>query len=468
MSLMHDYLRPLDVDTLFTDDQWLEAMLRFESELARAQAQCGLIPQAAADAIAQACTAVQVDKAALVARARCTGAMGMAVLQPLQQWLRAHRPEGLDWLHWGSTTQDVVDTAQVLLTREALQCLQAQLLALQQCLMALAERHAETPMLARSLMQPAQVTSFGFKCAQSAAALHRCRLQLQALASQALCVQLGGAVGNRAALGAAAQAVEQALAERLGLQACGYSWHTQRDAWIRLAMEVAVCGGSLAKLAKDWSLMAQYEVAELVEAPRGSTSSAMPHKRNPVHCMQALAQTQAVPHIAASLLGCMAQAHERGLGEWQAEVAHWASLWRHVHAAAAALCSAAQGLQVDMARMQQHLEGLQGVVYSEALAQVLAPVLGKPGAQAALAECAAQALSRAQPLPLVLNQWLQQHQVAVDARLQGALAAAADPQQAVQASAQGCRELLAHISPRDCDAFARPRTDKEKVNDFHA
>ena len=274
---MHAYLRPQDADTLFTDGQWIEAMLGFESALAQAQAECGVIPQAAAEAIAQACAAVQIDARELSARAHGSGAMGMAILQPVQQWLRAHRPEGLDWLHWGSTTQDVVDTAHALLTRDALQRLLAELLALQHGLMDLAERHAATPMLARSLMQPAQVTSFGFKCAQSAAALQRARAraQLQALAAPALCVQVGGAVGNRATLGAAASAVEQALARRLGLQACGYSWHTQRDAWMRLAMEVAVCGGSLAKLAKDWSLMSQYEVGELHEAPRGSTSSAI-------------------------------------------------------------------------------------------------------------------------------------------------------------------------------------------------
>ncbi len=470
MSLMHDYLRPLGADTLFTDGQWLNAMLRFESALAQAQAECGVIPQAAAQAIAAACAAVQVDREALVARARCSGAMGLAVLQPVQQWLRAHRPEGLDWLHWGSTTQDVVDTAQALLTREALQLVLAELQVLQQCLTELAQGHAATPMLARSLLQPAQVTSFGFKCAQSAAALQRCRQQLQAKADQALCVQLGGAVGNRAVLGPTAEAVEQALARRLGLQACGYSWHTQRDAWMRLAMEVAVCGGSLAKLAKDWSLMMQYEVGELYEAPRGSTSSAMPHKRNPVHCMQAVAQTQPVPQLAATLLACMAQAHERGLGEWQAEVAHGASLWRHVHAAAAALRSAAQGLQVETARMQQHIDGLQGVVYSEALAQALVPRLGKSGAQAAVAECAAEALAQAQPLHQVLQRWWARHQGPVDAALESALAAAVDPQQAVQSSAQACRDLLARMDSAQCAAvftLSTPSTDKDTSHALH-
>src|SRR5690606_7304395 len=162
-----------------------------------------------------------------------------------QQWLQRHAPEGLPWLHWGTTTQDVVDTANAMLTAHALEALQRQLKGLQQSLLHMAHEHAATPVLGRSLLQPAQITSFGLR------------------AAQALCVQLGGAVGNSAALGGDAMRVEQALARRLGLKACGYSWHTQRDDWMRLGMEVAVCGGSLAKLAKDWALHAQYEVGEL-------------------------------------------------------------------------------------------------------------------------------------------------------------------------------------------------------------
>lgn len=442
MSLVSDYLNPLVAPPLFTDAQWVSAMLRFEAALAQAQADCGLVPQAAAVAIGEACQAVQVDRDALVAQARATGALGMAVVQPLQQWLRQHRPEGLDWLHWGTTTQDVVDTAHALLSRDALQALCGELQGLTQSLAALAANHVTTPMLARSLMQPAQITSFGLKCAQSAAALARSSAQLQALAPQALCVQLGGAVGNNAVLGAQAGAVEQRLAQRLGLQACGHSWHTQRDAWMRLAMEVAVCGGTLAKLAKDWALMMQYEVGELREAPRGCTSSAMPHKRNPVHCMQAVAQTQPVPQLAALLLGCMAQAHERALGEWQAEVAHWGMLWSHVHAAAAALRMACEGLQVDVPRMQTHIDGLQGVVCSEALTQALAPVLGKPTAVAVVAECAPQALAQKRPLAQVLVDWLVHQNVVTEPTLLAALDAAVDPQVAVQASADCCRALL--------------------------
>src|SRR5690606_27441816 len=155
--------------------------------------------------------------------------------------------------------------------------------------------------------------------------------------------------------------VELVLAAELGLWARGISWHTQRDAWVRLGMEAAVCAGSLAKLARDWSLLSQFEVGALAEAARGKASSAMPRQRTSVHCMQAVAQAQAVPGLAATVVGCMPQAHERAMGEWQAELSAWAPLWRHVHGASAALRLAAEGLQVNPPRMQANLDALQQV-----------------------------------------------------------------------------------------------------------
>jgi 3-carboxy-cis,cis-muconate cycloisomerase len=448
MSLVNDFLGPADGGTWFGDAQWIQALLRFESGLAQAQAECGLIPEAAARAIARACAQAPLERDALVEQARATGALGLAVVRPLQRWLQEHAPEGLAWLHWGATTQDAVDTALALLTRDALAALQAELGALQAALVALARKHAATPMLARSLLQPAQITSFGFKCAQSAAALGRSRQQLDQLAQQALCVQLGGAVGNGAVLGAQRLAVEQALARQLGLGSCGHSWHTQRDTWMRLAMEAAVCGGSLAKLALDWSLMSQYEVGEVSEAPRGSTSSAMPHKRNPVHCMQAQAQAQAIPAQAALLLGCMAQAHERALGQWQAEVAHWPDLWRHVHGAAAALRQAAQSLRIHPERMLDHVAGLQGLVFSEACVHALAPLTGKAEALAAVERLAPLALEQRQPLARLLAGWAAARLAPGQAQaLSTALDRACDPERAVQASRIECQALLATMEP---------------------
>jgi len=446
VSLIEESLSPQGSAVLFTDAQWLDALLRFEAALARAQAACGLIPDSAATAITQACARVQLDRATFIARAQTTGALGIGLVDPLQAFLAEHAAEALPYLHWGTTTQDAVDTAHALLTQTALAALQQELTMLNTALLALARTHVRTPILARSLMQPAQVSSFGLKCAQSASAIQRSIEQLRQLSNQALCVQLGGAIGNRAALGEHGARVEQALASELGLKAAGHSWHTQRDSWMRLAMEAAVCAGSLSKLARDWSLMTQFEIGELAEAPRGRTSSAMPHKRNAVYCMQAIAQTQPVPGLAASLLATMTQAHERAMGEWQAELAMWAPLWRHAYAAAAALRHSAQSLQVDTARMQAHIDSLYEVVFSESCSDALAPITGREVAQQAIERLAPQALATRQSLSALLTDWLREHygQSQAGAAAQ-ALEIATDPAHAVHASARCCEQLLADL-----------------------
>lgn len=446
MTIVQDYLQPDPACVLFSDAQWLQAALAFESALAMAQADCGLIPRPAALAIEAACQQVRIDRTALVQQAADAGALGVAVIQPLRQWLARHRPEGVDWLHWGTTTQDLVDTAQVLLTRQALGAIGQELSGLLAALTGLARKHASTAQIGRSLLQPAQPTTFGLKCAQAAAAVARSLAQLRRLAQRALCVQLGGAVGHNVALGARAHDVEQRLASRLGLASVGYSWHTQRDAWLRLAMEAAVCCGTLVKLAKDWALMSQFEVGEVSEALRGATSSAMPHKRNPVFCMQAIAHTQAVPQLAATLLDCMAQAHERGLGQWQLEVAQWGRLWQHLLAAASALRAAGDGLEVHPARMRAHIDRLQGVIHSEAVTAVLVPLLGKTQAQALVVHCCSEALEREQPLvEMVWGQLQHTQPAACSGALRQALHAASEEEPYVQAAQRCSDTLLAEV-----------------------
>lgn len=443
-SLMHDYLIPETPRPLFSDAQWLEAMLTFESQLAQAEAECSVISQDAADAISRACECVTIDRDTFVRQARQSGAIGVALVRPLQQWLSSHAPDAAQWLHWGSTTQDVVDTANAMLTQEALKDLQASLGGLCAQLERLANEHADTPTMARTLMQPAQVTSFGLKCAQMARVLAWQSEQLKSAAQSALVVQLGGAVGNRASLGDKALPVEKALAHRLQLGASGGGWHTQRAPWMRLGMEVAVLCGSFAKLAKDWALLSQFEVGEISESMHGSTSSAMPHKRNPVHCMQAIALTQAVPQMAATLLSCMPQAHERALGEWQAEVAQWPALWRHAIAACRALEQAAEGLQVHESRMKANIDALRQVIFSESFVQALAPLLGQVKASELVSVQSERALTESRPLGLLLQQWLE-HSVEPDAPRHQAsemISSVADLDNAVAASAHECRKLM--------------------------
>jgi 3-carboxy-cis,cis-muconate cycloisomerase len=349
VSLFDGFLTTPDMIAVFDDGAVVQAMFRFEEALARAEAAEGLIPDSAARAIAGVCKAQLYDIPALVHASRRAGSLAIPLVKELTAAVALYDQEASHHVHWGSTSQDVIDSAMVLVTREALALLDAGLERLTTSLLDLAERHAGTPVLARTLMQPAQVTSFGFKAAQWAAPLVRARARLAEAAARALQLQLGGAVGTRSVLGEHGAAVARRMADELGLACPVAAWHTQRDEWVRLGLEVAVLTGSLGKIATDLALMAQGEIGELAEpsgAGRGG-SSAMPHKRNPVAAMTALAASQRTPHAAAALLGAMGQQHERGLGNWQAELAEWPGLFLSAHGALAALDEALAGLQVD-------------------------------------------------------------------------------------------------------------------------
>ena len=399
MNVFGNYLLPAEAGTLFDDAALCSAMLSFESNLATAQAHEGLIPAGAGQAIAAACARLQLNPAALVEAGRHSGAIAIPLVAAIARELQETAPDAVSYVHYGSTTQDVVDTAQVLMTQHACTRVLTELDACTQLLLQMARQHQHTPMLARTLMQPAQVTSWGLKCVQWAQALRRAQSQLRALAPQALVLQLGGAVGNQSALGDAADRVAARMAAQLQLGCPDSSWHTARDAWIRLGMEVAVLAGSLSKIARDLALLSQAEVGEVFMHDRqGGGSSAMPHKRNPVACMQAVAASIQVPHLAATLLSTMAQAHERALGEWQAEVAVWPQLWVQTFCATRAIRDALTTLQIDAARMGHNIDRLQGVVYSESLAQALAPQLGKPRAAALLRTLSARAQQSHTPL----------------------------------------------------------------------
>ena len=435
----------------FGEPAIVQAMLDYEAALAQAQADEGVIPAAAAQAIAAACRAERIDIAALVQDARRAGSLAIPLVKQLTQLVAQSDADAAQWVHWGSTSQDVIDSAMVLATRRALALVDADLASLITSLLALAEREGDVPLLARTLMQPASVISLGFKIAGWTAPLLRCRQRLQRAAADALQVQCGGAVGTLATLGEQGPAVARRTAALLGLRAppadhCA-AWHTQRDAWISFGCEVAVLTGALGKFARDLSLLAQAEVGEMNEpsATGRGGSTAMPHKRNPVACMVALAAAQRTPQRAAALLGAMVQEHERGLGNWQAELAEWAGLWTSAHGAVAALAEAAPGLQVNRHRMRANIDALQGLVFAEACTARLAAVIGKPRAQALLEALSQRAVGEARPLQGLLLQ-----AIAADAALAAAVPAADierlfDPTIAVQTAIARATPWLAAL-----------------------
>jgi 3-carboxy-cis,cis-muconate cycloisomerase len=395
VSIFDSFLTTPDMIAAFDDVAVVQAMFRFEEALARAQAEEGLIPENAARAIAGVCNAQLYDIPAIINAGRRAGSLAIPLVKELTKTVALYDAEASRNVHWGSTSQDVIDTAMVLVTREALQLLDDGLHDLTGHLLQLAEQHLATPVLARTLMQPAQVTSFGFKAAGWLAPLVGARNQMRSAAARALQLQLGGAVGTLAVMGEHGSAVAARMATDLGLKVADAAWHTQRDEWVRLGMEVAVLTGSLGKLATDLSLMAQGEIAELAE-PSGNGrggSSAMPHKRNPVSSMITLAASTRTPQHAAALLASMGQQHERGLGNWQAELAEWPNLFLSAHGALQALNDAFAGLQVDRARMLRNIDALQGLVFAEAASIYLAGAIGRPQAHSLLEQLTQQAVT---------------------------------------------------------------------------
>lgn len=400
VSIFDSFLTTPDMEAVFDDGAVVQAMLDFEAALARAQAAEGLIPQAAAGAIASVCKAGLYDIPALVRAGRRAGSLAIPLVKELQKTVALYDEEAARHVHWGSTSQDVIDTGLVLVTRDALRLLDEGLRELAGHLLKLAEDHLSTPVLARTLMQPAQVTSLGFKATGWLAPLVRARERVREAAARALQLQLGGAVGTLAVMGEQGPAVALRVAAELRLRVADAAWHTQRDEWVRLGLEVAVLGGSLGKLATDLGLMAQGEVGELAE-PSGNGrggSSAMPHKRNPVSTMIALAAARRTPQHAAALLACMDQQHERGLGNWQAELAEWPPIFLSVHGALGALNEAFAGLAVDRERMLHNIDALHGLVFAEAVSSYLAGAIGRPKAHALLEDLSRRAAAGPQGL----------------------------------------------------------------------
>jgi len=376
VSIFDSFLTSSDMIAVFDDAAIVQAMLRFEQALAQAQADVGLLPQATAATIAAACDVQRYDVGALLVASRRAGSLAIPLVKELTKAVAGMDAEAARKVHFGGTSQDVIDTAMVLATREALQLLDDGLHDLTGRLLELAEQHTGTPVLARTLMQPALITSLGFKFAGWLAPLVRARTRLREASARALQLQLGGAVGTLSVIGEQGPAVVERMAAILGLRAPDAAWHTQRDEWVRLGLEVAVLSGSLGKIAADLSLMAQGEIAELGE-PSGEGrggSSAMAHKRNPVSSMIALAAATRTPQHAAALLAAMGQQHERGLGNWQAELAEWPSLFLSAHGALYALNEAMAGLHIDSDRMLRNIGEFQELIY---------PASGKDAAQLA-------------------------------------------------------------------------------------
>jgi 3-carboxy-cis,cis-muconate cycloisomerase len=383
------------VAALLGDREFAQAMLDVELALMRGLVRVGLAPAAAVAELTRLVTDTSwLDLAAL---GRGTATSGTPV-PALLAALRGHLDPGgaaIAYLHRGATSQDVIDTATMLVIKRAMRPLLADLTVAGGFCAELANRHRETVMPGRTLLQQGAPISFGLKAAEWLTGLDAARAQLVWLHDRELAVQLGGAVGTLAALGERGPEVTNAVAEELGLATAPLAWHTIRIRPAQLACALGMALGAMGKIALDVVLLAQTEVAEAREGgeERGG-SSAMPHKRNPVGAMAIRACALRGPGLVSTILAAMAQEHERAAGSWQAEWPTLAELLCLTGSAAATLRELLAGLELDPERM---LADIVPEAMSERVAAALAESIGPARARAIVQQAARSATSEGRP-----------------------------------------------------------------------
>jgi 3-carboxy-cis,cis-muconate cycloisomerase len=364
------------------DTAHLQHMLDFEAALARAEVSAGVIPASAVAAIEAACKADQFDMAALADAATRSGNLAIPLVRALTAKVAKADAEAARYVHWGATSQDVIDSATMLGLRAAIDALLADLDRAVAGFAALAVKHRNTAVVARTWLQHALPMPFGLKLAEYASALHRSRLRLKRLRAEGLALQFGGAAGTLAALGDKGLVVAEQLAKELQLPLPDAPWHTHRDRIAEVASVLAILSGSCGKIARDVSLMMQTDVGEAFE-PSGEGrggSSTMPHKRNPVASASALGAATMAPNLAATIFAAQIQDHERSAGPWHAEWPTLPMLLLVTSGALAAIVDIAEGLEVDAVRMRANLDTTHGLIMAEAVTFALAEKLGKSDA----------------------------------------------------------------------------------------
>lgn len=375
-QLFRDLFATAEMRAIFSDAGYLARCLEVEAALARAQAGIGMIPAAAAREISAKATLASLDFAGLK---RETEVVGYPILPLVKQLAAACAGDAGGYVHWGATTQDIMDTAVVLQLRAAFDLIEAELNEILASLAGLARRYRDVPMAGRTHLQHALPVTFGFKAAVWRAPLARQRERLAQLRPRVLVGQFGGAAGTLASLGSDGLAVRAALMRELDLGEADITWHVARDGLTEAVLYTGLLTGALAKIAGDVMMMMATEFGEVFEPfehGRGS-SSTMPQKRNPISSELILACAKVVRQHCALMLDAMVQDFERATGPWHAE---WIALPESFLATAGALRQAKlmlAGLSVDTQRMQRNLELTSGLIVTEAVMMELAPRLGR-------------------------------------------------------------------------------------------
>jgi 3-carboxy-cis,cis-muconate cycloisomerase len=417
------------------DQAWLIAMLQTEAALARALERAGLAPPGAGAAVTEAARAGAIDAAELGRQAALTGNPVPALVRALARCVPAYAAAAV---HKGATSQDIIDTAAMLLARRALAAAAADMAAAADATAALAARHRDTVMIGRTLLQQAVPVTFGLVTAGWLTGLDEARAGLDRVRAGRLAVQFGGAAGTLASLGADGPRVAALLAGELGLPLPVLPWHTDRLRIVEVAASCAGAAAVLGKIARDVTLLAQSEVGEVREGEPGVAevregesgvtevregesdaaevregdepgagarrggSSAMPHKRNPVAAIAILGCTRQVPGLLATLTAAAEQEHQRAAGAWHSEWEPFSVLLRLTGSAASWGAELLAGLTANPARMRANLDAAGGFPLAERVSGLLAPAVGAVAAHDLIAEASAAAAAAGLPLRTAL------------------------------------------------------------------
>jgi 3-carboxy-cis,cis-muconate cycloisomerase len=355
---------------------WMQAMLDAEAALAIAEARAGLIPAGEAEAIAECCDANRFDPEEIGREGRVAGNPVPALVRALTA---AVPGDAARHVHKGATSQDITDTAAMLVARRALDLILAEVDGVANACTRLADAHRETLMPGRTLLQQALPITFGLKAAGWLVAVLEARRRLLAARESGLAAQLGGASGTLASLGPPGIRVMQEFARELDLAEPVVPWHTARLRTAELGSVLALASGVMHKLALDVVLLTQTEVAEAAEPSEGGRggSSTLPHKRNPVGSVLAAACARRVPPLAETLQAAMAQEHERAAGAWHAEWETLSEALALTGGAAAAMREVMEGLEVRPDRMRENLDATGGLLLAENVTTIAAEKLGR-------------------------------------------------------------------------------------------
>ena len=369
---------------------WLAAMLDVERALANAGSLAGVVPASAAAAIAEACASAAFEWEELLTEARAVGNPA----EPLARALAASVADDVSrFVHLGATSQDVMDTAAMIVARRALELVLEEARRVARACAALARTYRDTPMAGRTLLQQAVPTTFGAKAAGWLVAVVDARRRLVELREHGLAAQLGGAAGTLATLGDRGVDVLRLFAAEVDLVEPAVPWHTNRVRIAELGAALGIFAGVIAKIGLDLALLAQTEIGEVRE--HGGGSSTMPQKRNPLGSVLARACARTARGHASVLEATLVQEHERAAGAWHAEWGALSGSLAYAGGAAAALAGALESLEVDTARMRANLDLTEGLVMAERLSLLAMETMGRAGAQELLARASREAASAA-------------------------------------------------------------------------